>query len=78
MTVKVLVSFTRSGEMFGEPKFTFVTPGVPVETAAAYERAAADALARCNPLPFSDGLGNAVAGRPCIFQFIDRRNEKGT
>ncbi len=77
MTVKVMVSFTRGGEMFGEPKFTFVTPGVPTETVAVYQRAAADALARCNPLPFSDSLGIAVAGRPCIFQFIDRRKEKG-
>lgn len=78
MTVKVLVSFKRNGEMFGEPKFTYVTPRAPTETVAVYERAAAAAIARCNPLPFSDSLGNAVAGRPCIFQFIDRRNEKGT
>jgi hypothetical protein len=78
MTVKILVAFTRTGEMFGEPKFTFVTPGVPTETVAVYQRAAADALARCNPLPFSAALGNAIAGRPCIFQFIDRRNEKRT
>ncbi len=78
MTIRVMVSFTRSGEMFGEPKFTFLTHGVPTETAAAYQRAAADALARCNPLPFSQGLGNAVAGRPWIFNFIDRRTEKRT
>ena len=77
MTIRVALSFKRSGEMFGEPKFTFVTPGVPVGTRAVFQRAAADALARCNPLPFSDGLGNAAAGRPFLFQFIDRRTEKG-
>ena len=78
MTVNVLVSFKRNGEMFGEPQFKFVTPGVPTETKALYQRAAVMALNSCNPLPFSEGLGNAVAGRPAVFQFIDRRTEKGT
>lgn len=78
MTVNVQVSFKRSGEMFGEPQFKFVTPGVPMETKALFQRAAVRALNRCNPLPFSDGLGNAVAGRPAVFQFTDRRTEKGT
>jgi hypothetical protein len=78
MTIRVMLAFKRDGEMFGEPKFTFVTPGVPTDTKAVYERAAAAAVARCNPLPFSEGLGNAAAGRPLIFQFIDRRTEKRT
>ena len=78
MTINVMVSFKRNGEIFGEPKFTFVTPGVPTDTRATYQRAAADAIARCNPLPFSESLGNAAAGRPWVFHFTDRRNEKGT
>jgi hypothetical protein len=76
MRVTMRVSFTRSGEILGEPLFTFVTPGVRPDTRALYERAAAAALNRCTPLPFSDGLGNAVAGQPRVFLFIDRRNEK--
>lgn len=78
MTVRVTVSFTRKGEMFGEPRFTYLTPGVPEETRTLYQRAAAAALGLCNPLPFSDVLGNAAAGRIYLFQFIDRRSEKGT
>jgi hypothetical protein len=78
MTIRVLASFTRKGEIFGEPKFTYVTPGVSMETRAVYERAAAAALAMCNPLPFSEALGNAAAGHLHLFEFTDRRNEKGT
>jgi hypothetical protein len=77
MTIRVMVAFKRNGEMFGEPKFTFATPGVPTDTKAVYQRAAAAAVARCDPLPFSEGLGNAAAGRPWVFEFIDRRSEKG-
>jgi hypothetical protein len=76
MRVSVRVSFTRSGEILGEPLFTFATPGVSAQTRALYQRAAASALGRCTPLPLTDGLGNAVAGSPRVFTFIDRRNEK--
>jgi hypothetical protein len=76
MRVTVRVSFTRTGEILGEPLFTFATPGVPAETRALYQRAAAGALGRCTPLPFTDSLGNAVAGTPRVFVFIERRNEK--
>jgi hypothetical protein len=76
MRVTVRVSFTRSGEILGEPLFTFATPGVSTQTRALYQRAAANALGRCTPLPLTEGLGNAVAGSPRVFMFIDRRNEK--
>jgi hypothetical protein len=74
----MMVNFKRDGEVFGEPKFTFVTHDIPVDTKAEFQRAAAAALARCNPMPFSASLGNAVAGQPWVFEFKDRRNEKGT
>jgi hypothetical protein len=76
MRVTMRVSFTRSGDILGEPVFTFVAPDMPPEARAIYQRAAAAALNRCTPLPFSDGLGNAVAGQPRVFLFTDRRNEK--
>jgi hypothetical protein len=31
------------------------------------------ALERCTPLPFTDGLGGAVAGRPIAIRFVDNR-----
>ncbi|MEA2997836.1 MAG: hypothetical protein QOG74_3385 [Alphaproteobacteria bacterium] len=77
MRVTVMLTFTRSGEILGEPRFTFVTPEAAPETRALYQRVAVDAIGTCTPLPFSEGLGNAVAGRPNIFPFVDWRNAKG-
>jgi hypothetical protein len=77
MRVTVMLTFTRSGEILGEPRFTFVTPEAAPETRALYQRVAVAAIGTCTPLPFSEGLGNAVAGRPNIFPFVDWRNAKG-
>jgi hypothetical protein len=77
MRVTVMLTFTRSGEILGEPRFTFVTPEAAPETRALYQRVAVAAIDTCVPLPFSEKLGNAVAGRPNIFPFIDWRNAKG-
>ncbi len=78
----VVFSFKRDGEIFGEPRFTFATPGISTDVKAAYQRAVAAALKRCNRLSFTDKLGGALAGRPFAIQFIDsrdfRRPEKAT
>jgi hypothetical protein len=42
----------------------------------AYRVAMGEALRRCNPLPFTDALGNALAGRPLTLRFIDNRKLK--
>jgi hypothetical protein len=42
----------------------------------AYRIAVADMLKRCAPLPFTEGLGNAVAGRPFTMRLIDERKLK--
>ena len=77
MNVTVMLTFTRSGEILGEPRFTYTTPEATAETKARYQRAAVAAIDACVPLPFSPGLGNALAGTPKVMPFIDRRNEKG-
>lgn len=76
MRVTVRLSFTRDGEILGEPRFTFVTPGVPAEIRAAYQRAVVDMLDRCTPLPITKELGGAIAGRPFVFPIIETRKEK--
>ncbi len=76
MRVTVRLSFTRDGEILGEPRFTFVTPGVPGEIRAAYQRAVVDMLDRCTPLPITKELGGAIAGRPFVFPIIETRKEK--
>jgi hypothetical protein len=77
MRVTVMLTFTKSGDILGEPRFTFVTPEASPETRALYQRVAVAAIDTCLPLPFSEGLGGAVAGRPNIFPFVDWRNQKG-
>jgi len=77
MRVAVMLTFTRSGALQGEPRFTYVTREAPAETKALYERAAVAAINACTPLPFTEALGNALAGRPTIKVYIDQRNQKG-
>jgi hypothetical protein len=75
MTLTILLSFKRNGEIFGA-RLTYQSPGVSTEERDLYYRALADMMRRCSPLPFTDGLGNAVAGRPFTFRFTDTRKQK--
>jgi hypothetical protein len=76
MQITVRLAFTRDGEILGEPRFTFSTPGVPPETRAAYQRAVVDMLNRCTPLPITKELGAAIAGRPFAIPIVETRKEK--
>jgi len=76
MRVTVRLAFTRDGEILGEPRFTFTTPGVPAEIRAAYQRAVVNMLNRCTPLPITKELGGAIAGRPFVFPIVETRKEK--
>ena len=78
MTVTVMLTFTRTGALLGEPRFTYVTREASAETKALYQRAVVAAINGCTPLPFTEALGNAVAGRPNTMRFVDERNQKGT
>ena len=77
MNITVMLTFKRSGELLGEPRFTYMTREATPQTRALYQRAVVEAINACTPLPLSEGLGGAIAGRPTIFPFVDRRNEKG-
>jgi len=55
MRVSVMLTFTKTGEILGEPRFTFVTREASPETRALYQRVAAAAIGTCTPLPFSKG-----------------------
>ena len=76
MRITIIVSFTRTGEVNGEPRFSYMTPEATAAQRAAYQRAVAETLSRCTPLHFTPGLGNAVAGRPFAFTFVDERTPK--
>lgn len=77
MRITMQFAYTRDGELFGKPRILYETPGATPAQLSAYRYAAAAALARCSPLPFSKSLGGAVAGRVFSIQFVDERNIRG-
>ena len=72
--LSVRLSFKRNGELFGKPRVTYVTPGLPGEVRQAYWDAVEAAVERCTPLALSNGLGGALAGRPFAIRFVDQRS----
>jgi hypothetical protein len=73
MQMSVRFSFKRTGEIIGTPRVTYATPGAPQDVRETYQHAITDSLAHCTPLPFTAGLGGAVAGRPINVRFVDNR-----
>jgi hypothetical protein len=76
MQITVLLSFKRSGELLGKPRITYETANASDDERLSYRVAMAQALRRCTPLPFTDALGGALAGRPLTIRFIDNRKLK--
>jgi hypothetical protein len=76
MQITVQMSFRRNGELFGRPRITFESDGASDEERLAYRMAVAKMLKRCAPLPLTDALGNAIAGRPFTMRLIDNRKLK--
>ena len=76
MQITVQMSFRRNGELFGHPRITFESIGASDDERLAYRIAVAKMLKRCAPLPFTDALGNAIAGRPLTMRLIDNRKLK--
>lgn len=73
MQITVKISFKRSGALFAAPTVTFATPGIPADVRELYRKAVADSLDACTPFKFTDALGGAVAGRPILVRYIDKR-----
>src|SRR5215475_11186624 len=71
MQITVLMSFKRNGEMFGQPRITFQSNEASDAERASYQMAVAEMLKRCASLPFSEALGNAMAGAPLTMRFVD-------
>lgn len=71
--MSVRFAFRRNGEIIATPRVTYTSPGTSPETREVYLHAITAALERCTPLPLSEGLGGAVAGRPIAIRFVDNR-----
>jgi len=75
MEITVVLSFRRDGSLLGKPSIAYETPSVSDEDRIRYETALATTLQRCTPMPFTDELGGAVAGRPLRMRFDARRTK---
>ena len=75
MDITILLSFRRNGEIFGG-RVTYQSANVSQEERSVYLAALAATIRRCSPLPLSESLGNAIAGRPFRFHFSDTRKQR--
>lgn len=73
MQMSVRFAFKKSGEMIAPPQVTYATPEASSQTRGVYRTAINEALDRCAPLPLTQGLGGAIAGKPIMIRFVDNR-----
>jgi hypothetical protein len=71
--ITVIVSFNRDGNILGHPRITYESEEATDNDRLMYRIAVMEALQRCVPLPFTEGLAGAVAGRPFTVQFRNRK-----
>jgi hypothetical protein len=71
--ITAIVTFTRDGNIFGRPKITYESENASDNDRLEYRIAVMEALQRCTPMPFTEGMGGAVAGRPFAVRFQVRR-----
>ena len=76
MEYTIRFAFKRDGEIVAPPRVTYASHDAPDSAKDAYHDAISEALERCTPLPFSAGLGGAVAGRPVMIRFVDNRTSQ--
>ncbi|SDM89459.1 hypothetical protein [Afipia sp. GAS231] len=71
--ITVVVSFNREGVILGHPRITYESEQASDNDRLQYRVAVMETLQRCTPLPFTEGLGGAVAGRPLAIPFRTRK-----
>jgi hypothetical protein len=71
--ITVIVSFNRKGDILGHPRITYESEQATDNDRLMYRIAVMEALQRCTPMPFSEGMAGAVAGRPFAVQFQNRK-----
>ena len=71
--ITVIVSFNRDGEILGHPRISYESEQATDHDRLMYRIAVMEALQRCTPMPFTDAMAGAVAGRPFAIQFHNRK-----
>jgi hypothetical protein len=75
--ITVIVSFTRTGEILGRPRVTYESEQADDNDRLLYRIAAMEALQRCTPMPFTETMAGAIAGRPFAIRFYNRKPPPG-
>ena|SRR5215475_1093064 len=71
--ITVIVSFNRGGEILGRPRITYESAEATDSDRLLYRIAVMEALQRCTPMPFTETMAGAVAGRPFAVKFQGRK-----
>jgi hypothetical protein len=73
MEYTIRFAFKRDGTMVAAPRMTYSTHEAPATTRDVYRAAIEAAMKRCTPMHFSEGMAQAIAGRPIAIRFVDNR-----
>ncbi|MDH2342296.1 hypothetical protein QCM77_22080 [Bradyrhizobium sp. SSUT18] len=76
--ITVVVSFNRAGNILGHPRITYESAEASDDDRLQYRVAVMEALQRCTPMPFTDAMAGAAAGRPFAIQFRNRKTSPPT
>jgi hypothetical protein len=71
--ITVIFSFNRDGNIFGHPKITYESDQASDNDRLLYRIAVMEALQRCTPMPFTESMAGAAAGRPFTVLFRSRK-----
>ena len=72
--ITVIVSFDRAGEILGRPRITYESEPATDNDRLLYRIAVMEALQRCTPMPFTESMAGAIAGRPFAIRFHHRKH----
>jgi len=78
LDITVVVSFNRAGNILGHPRITYESAEASDNDRLQYRIAVMEALQRCTPMPFTDAMAGAAAGRPFAIQFRNRKTSPPT
>ncbi|GAC1629139.1 MAG: hypothetical protein NVS4B4_11910 [Bradyrhizobium sp.] len=71
--ITLIVSFNHTGEILGRPRITYESEQATDNDRLHYRVAVMEALQRCTPMPFTESMAGAVAGRPFAVRFQTRK-----
>jgi len=71
--ITVIVSFNRAGQIMGHPRISYESADATDNDRLQYRIAVMEALQRCSPMPFTEAMAGAIAGRPFAVQFHGRK-----